>query len=359
MPDTTAPNDLESVLRGWDGEAVIVRFDRETGAWIFIALHSTALGPALGGTRMRVYPTPGDGLRDAQRLAESMTMKWATLEQPKGGGKAVLALPAPLDPEARRGLLRRYGAIVESLRGTFGTGEDLGTTPEDMAVLAGVTRFVHGVEGDRVTDPGPFTARGVRRGIEAAVRAVLGRDDLRGVAVLVQGVGDVGYPLAREIAELGGRLLVSDVDAGRIARAVDTLGATVVPPEEVWDAECDVFAPCAIGGVLSAATIPRLACRIVAGSANAQLETPADEARLQERGIVYVPDYVVNAGGAYAFALHGQGEHDHETLLAAMDHVGGIVAAVLAEAAAGGGSPLAAAARRAQRTLARGRAPAS
>ncbi|HXT52110.1 MAG TPA: Glu/Leu/Phe/Val dehydrogenase family protein, partial [Thermoanaerobaculia bacterium] len=297
--------------------------------------------------------------RDAQRLAESMTMKWATLEQPKGGGKAVLALPAPLDAEARNGLLRRYGAIVESLRGTFGTGEDLGTTPEDMALLASVTRYVHGVEGSRVTDPGPFTARGVLRGIEAAVRAVLDRDDLRGLAVLVQGVGDVGYPLAAELAELGARLLVSDVDAGRIARAVDTLGATVVPTDEAWDAECDVFAPCAIGGVLSAATIPRLKCRIVAGSANAQLETAEDERRLQERGIVYVPDYVVNSGGAYAFALHGRGEHDHETLLAQMDHVGDIVAAVLAEATAEGRSPLEAAARRAQRTLASGSGTAS
>lgn len=354
MPDTT-PNDLESVIRNWDGEAVICRFDRETGAWIFIALHSTALGTALGGTRMRVYPTPADGLRDAQRLAESMTMKWATLEQPKGGGKAVLALPAPLDEEARRGLLRRYGSIVESLRGAFGTGEDLGTTPEDMALLASVTRYVHGVAGGQVTDPGPFTARGVRRGIEAAVRAVLGRDDLRGVAVLVQGVGDVGYPLARELSELGARLLVSDVDAGRIERAVTTLGATVVPPNEAWDAECDVFAPCAIGGVLSAATIPRLKCRIVAGSANAQLDTRDDEGRLQERGIVYVPDYVVNSGGAYAFALHGRGEHDEATLMAQMDHVGDIVAAVLAEAAAEGSSPLATAARRAQRTLATGR----
>ncbi len=346
-------------MRDWDGEAAIVRFDRETGAWIFIALHSTALGPALGGTRMRVYPTPAEGLRDAQRLGESMTLKWATLEQPMGGGKAVLAIPGPLEPEARRGLLRRYGALVESLRGAFGTGEDLGTTPEDMALLATVTRYVHGVEGGRVADPGPFTARGVRRGIEAAVRAVLGRDDLQGIAVLVQGVGDVGYPLARELAELGARLLVSDVDAGRIERAVSTLGATVVPPDEVWDAACDVFAPCAIGSVLSAATIPRLACRIVAGSANAQLETPEDDARLRERGIVYVPDYVVNAGGAYAFALHGRGEHDTETLLASMDYVGEIVDSVLAEAAAESSSPLAAAARRAERTLARGRVPVS
>jgi len=354
MPDIT-PHDLESVLRDWDGEASVARFDRESGAWIFIALHSTVLGPAVGGTRMRVYPTPADGLRDAQRLGESMTLKWATLEQPVGGGKAVLALPGPLDAEARRGLLRRYGGLVESLRGAFGTGEDLGTTPEDMALLATVTRYVHGVEGGHVTDPGPFTARGVRRGIEAAVRSVLGRDDLGGVTVLVQGVGDVGYPLARELADLGARLLVSDVDAGRIERAVTTLGATAVLPEEAWDAPCDVFAPCAIGGVLSASTIPRLQCRIVAGSANAQLETADDEARLAERGIVYVPDYVVNAGGAYAFALLGRGERDEARLLEHMDYIGEIVDAVLAESKSQGSSPLAAAGQRVSRALARGR----
>ena len=351
--------DLESVLRGWDGEAVVARFDRESGAWIFIALHSTALGTPVGGTRMRVYPTPGEGLRDAQRLAESMTAKWATLEQPIGGGKAVMALPGPLAPDARRALLRRYGALVESLHGAFGTGEDLGTTPEDMAVIAEVTRYVHGITDGRVTDPGPFTARGVLRGIEAAVRAVLGRDDLAGVSVLVQGVGDVGFPLAKELAEGGARVLVSDVDEGRIARAQSELGAVVVPPEAVADTECDVFAPCAIGGVLSAATVPRLACRIVAGSANAQLESPEDAARLHQRGIVYVPDYVVNAGGALAFALHGRGQHDHEALLARMDQIGEIVDEVLAEAADERTTPLAAAARRVARVLERGRGAAA
>ena len=359
MPDA-GTSGLESVLRAWDGEAVVCRFDRDSGAWIFIALHSTALGTPVGGTRMRVYPTPADGLRDAQRLAETMTLKWATLELPIGGGKAVLALPGPLQPEARRGLLRRYGALVENLRGALGTGEDLGTTPEDMAVIAEQTRYVHGVEADgRIADPGPFTARGVRRGIEAAVRAVLGRDGLGGVAVLVQGVGDVGFPLAQELAAEGARVLVSDVDAARLARARGELGATVVPPEAVSDTACDVFAPCAIGGVLSAATIPRLACRIVAGSANAQLDTPADEERLRQRGIVYVPDYVVNAGGALAFALHGRGERDEATLLGRMDRVGEIVAAVLAESAAEGTTPLAAAARRAARVLDRGRGAAA
>jgi len=357
MPATSTSHDIEAALRGWEGEAVIARFDRETEAWIFIALHSTALGTPVGGTRMRVYPSPGEGLRDAQRLAEGMTLKWATLEQPIGGGKAVLAMPGQLAADAREGLLRRYGMLVESLRGAFGTGEDLGTTPEDMAIIAAHTQYVHGTEaGGRVADPGPFTARGVRRGIEAAARAALGRDDLSGVTVLVQGVGDVGFPLAEELAAQGARLFVSDVDGERVSRAVAALGATAVPPDEAWDIPCDVFAPCAVGGVLSARTVPRLACRVVAGSANIQLETAEDARRLHERGIVYVPDYVINAGGALAFALHRRGERDPQALFARMDDIGEIVAAVLAEAAADGGSPLDAAGRRARRALARGRA---
>lgn len=348
--------ELESALREWDGEATVARFDRESHAWIFIALHSTVLGAPVGGTRMRTYPSPAEGLRDAQRLAETMTLKWATLEQEMGGGKAVLALAGPLERGVREGLLRRYGRLVESLRGAFGTGEDLGLTPADMAVIAEETRYVHGMEdGGRVADPGPFTARGVRRGIDAAVRVVLGRADLQGVSVLVQGVGDVGLPLAEELAQQGARVFVTDVDGERMRRAADALGATPVAPEKVWEVPCDVFAPCAVGGVLSARTIPRLACRVVAGSANNQLESADDAARLHQRGIVYVPDYVINSGGAYAFALHGRGERDATALLGRMDHVGDIVEAVLLEAQESGGSPLEAATRRAGRVLARGK----
>lgn len=346
--------DLLPLIRSWDGEAVVARYDRDTGAWIFVALHSTVLGRPVGGTRIRVYDTPAEGLRDAQRLAEAMTAKWAALELPIGGGKAVLAVPEPLHGEARHGLLVRYGRLVESLRGAFGTGEDLGTTPEDMAVIARHTRFVHGIAGDgRVTDPGPFTARGVFRGIESAARVVLGRDGVAGLSVLVQGAGDVGYPLARELAAAGARLLVADVDAERQARAVRELGAEAVPPERALETPCDVLAPCAVGGVLDAGSIPRLACRVVAGSANAQLGERADADRLHERGIVFVPDYVVNAGGAYAFALHGEGEQDAAVLLQRMDRIGSTVEAVLREAAAGGEPPLAAAARRVERALAR------
>jgi leucine dehydrogenase len=349
--------DLLDLVRSWDGEAVVARFDRPTGAWIFIALHSTVLGRPVGGTRMQRYACPADGLRDAQRLGEAMTAKWAALELPIGGGKAVIALPGELAPDEREGLLLRYGGLVESLRGAFGTGEDLGTTPADMAVIARRTRFVHGVEeGGRVADPGPFTARGVLRGIEAAAGVALGRERLAGLSVLVQGAGDVGYPLAEELHARGARLLVADTDPQRLARAVDQLGAVAVEPEQAWDTPCDVFAPCAMGGVLDAERIPRLACRMVAGSANAQLATPEDARRLHARGIVYVPDFIVNAGGAYAFALHGEGERDPGTLLARMDRIGETVRTLLVEAEARAESPLAAARRRVDEVLDRARA---
>jgi leucine dehydrogenase len=349
--------DLEATLADWDGEAVIARFDRETAAWIFIALHSSALGPSTGGTRMRVYASPADGLRDAQRLARGMTAKWAAVDLPVGGGKAVLALSRPLADAERAGLLRRYGRLVESLRGAFATGEDLGTTPEDMAIIATQTSHVHGVESDgAVIDPGPFTARGVLRGIQAAARAVLGRDDLAGVRVLVQGVGDVGLPLARELRAAGAELLLSDVDAARVAAAARELGAAVVAPGEALTAPCAVLAPCAIGGILDAGSIARLACRVVAGSANNQLATDEDAERLHARGIVYVPDYVVNGGGALALGLRGRGVRDLDELMARMERIGEAVAEILAEAAAAGEPPLRAATRRVDRALAAARA---
>jgi leucine dehydrogenase len=349
-------SEIERLIRSWDGESVVVSHHEATGSFIFIALHSSVLGPATGGTRMRVYSAPADGLRDAMRLGEGMTHKWAALELPMGGGKAVLALSGPLDDAGRRELLLRYGSLVESLRGAFGTGEDLGTTPEDMAVVAERTRHVHGVRGDgTVTDPGPFTARGVFRGIQAAVREVLGRQGLDGTAVLVQGVGDVGAPLCRMLAEAGADLLVTDPDASRVDAIRRDTGAASVDPDAAYATECDVFAPCAVGAVLSAETIPRLRCRLVAGSANNQLGEEADAGRLHERGIVYAPDYVVNGGGALAFSLYGRGERDTGVLMEAMDRVGTAVAEILREAAERGESPARAARRRVELTLERAR----
>lgn len=286
---------MEELLRSWDGEEVVVRFDRPTGAWMFVCIHSTARGPAGGGTRMKVYPDPSDALADAMRLASAMTLKMAAVDMPFGGAKAVLAVPELVDGDARRGLLLRYGDLVASLRGTFNTGPDVNTSAADMDVIGERCGYVfcRSEENGGSGDPGPHTARGVFHGIRASVRHVFGTDSLESRVVLVQGLGSVGGSLTEELSAAGARVLASDVVPGRAER----LGAEVVPPEEVIGTECDVYAPCALGGTLNAETIPRLRCRIVAGSANNQLAEPEDAERLRAAGILYAPDFVINAGG--------------------------------------------------------------
>ena len=347
---------LEAVIGDWDGEAVAIRFDRETGAWFFVAFHDTTLGTPNGGTRMRVYDGAADGLEDAMRLAEGMTRKWAVLGLPFGGGKAVLAVSSWPEGEEREGLLLRYGRFLETLGGSFQTGVDLGTTPEDMLVIGRVTRNVHGVEFEtgRMIDPGPFTARGVLRGIEAALQAVFGDPSPEGRSVLVQGLGDVGRPLAGFLAERGARLLVSDLDQERAARVTRELGGEPVPPAEVAGRPCDVYAPCAVGGILTRETIPGLACRIVAGSANAQLGEPGDADRLHERGILYAPDYVVNGGGAAAFGLLSIGVRDEAAILARVDGIGDTLREIFHAAAERDESPVETARRKVDEVLGRG-----
>ena len=283
------------MIRSWDGEEVVVRFDRPTGMWMFVCIHSTSRGPAGGGTRMKTYAEPADALDDAMRLASAMTLKMAAVDMPFGGGKAVVAVPEPLEGEARRGLLLRYADLVASLRGTFNTGPDVNTSAADMDVIGERCGYVFCRSEERggSGDPGPHTARGVFHGIRASVRHVFGTDSLEGRVVLVQGVGSVGAALAEELAAAGARVLVSDV----VPERAQHLGAEFVPAEEVIGTECDVYAPCALGGTVNAETIPRLRCRIVAGSANNQLGEPEDADRLREAGILYAPDFVINAGG--------------------------------------------------------------
>jgi leucine dehydrogenase len=284
---------LEDVIRSWDGEEVVVRFDRPTGTWMFVCIHSTARGPAGGGTRMKTYAEPADALADAMRLAGAMTLKMAAVDMPFGGGKAVLAVPELFDGEARRGLLLRYADLVASLRGTFNTGPDVNTSTADMDVIGERCGYVfcRSEENGGSGNPGPHTARGVFHGIRASVRHVFGTDSLEGRSVLVQGLGSVGAPLAAELLAAGARVLAGDVVPKRVA------GTEFVPAEDVIGTECDVYAPCALGGTLNAETIPRLRCRIVAGSANNQLAEPEDAERLRAAGILYAPDFVINAGG--------------------------------------------------------------
>ena len=290
---------FESLLRDWDGEETVVRFDEPSGSWMFVGVHSTVLGPGMGGTRMKTYAEPADGLRDVLRLSSAMTSKMAMASVPLGGGKAVLAVPEIPQGSDRRELLLRYGDLVESLHGTYITACDMNTGPPDMDVIAERSSSVLGrseANGGSGTSA-PNTAIGVFHGVRAAVAHAFGSDDLERRTVAVQGVGAVGGPLSRMLVEAGARVTLADLDDVRAKELGEELGADVVPADGIAEVECDVFSPCATGGVLNADTIPSLRCRVIAGAANNQLGGPADAHRLAERGILYAPDYVVNAGG--------------------------------------------------------------
>jgi glutamate dehydrogenase/leucine dehydrogenase len=339
--------DFEGLLADWDGEHAVVRFDPESGAWIFVCVHSTARGPAGGGTRLRVYPTPADGLADAMRLSGAMTRKMAAAGMPRGGGKGVLAVPELPTGEPRRRLLRRYGELVASLGGSYRTAGDMNISPEDLDVVAETCPWVYGTTHGG-GNSGRGTARGCLHAIRATVEHLFGSPDLAGRSVLVQGAGSVGAILARELAEAGTRVLVSDVAEERAAAT----GCETVPPERVLETEVDVYSPCAVGGTLNAATIPRLACRAIAGCANNQLSEPEDAERLAERGILYAPDYIVNAGGIVqliGLEDEGWGEAQLEERLAG---IGETLRTLFAEAASEGVTPAEAAEQLVRRRLA-------
>jgi len=291
---------IRDLVRDWDGAFVVARHDRETGADIFIAVHTTGPEAAAGGTRARHYGDPAAALADAQRLALGMSLKLALLDLPRGGGKAVLDVPEKLDPGARDELLGRYGDLVDSLRGAYQTGPDLGTGTREMDRIAEHTRHVFGTSPERggAGDSGPTTALGVLAGIGASLRHRFGSDDLAGRRVLVQGLGGVGRPLAEMLAEGGAEVLFTDVDP-EVRDAHEGRGRfRWVAPEAALETECDVLAPCAVGGVLGREEIARLGCAVVAGSANNPLREPEDAGRLRERGILYAPDFVITGGGA-------------------------------------------------------------
>jgi leucine dehydrogenase len=281
----------ELEVEGW--ERVLVA--REGEYHCVVAIHSTALGPALGGTRFWRYAAEHEALADALRLARGMTYKNAMAGLDVGGGKAVILAPGRITD--REVLFRAHGRLLESLGGIYTTGEDVGTSPADMDVMAKETQYVAGTS-DGIGDPSPRTARGVFRAMQAAALHRLGTSDLKGVRVALQGCGNVGASLAAQLAKAGAHLVVADVDSERSNRVAAEMGARVVDADCIYGEEADVFSPNALGGILNAETIPRLRCAIVAGGANNQLREPAaDGALLAERGIVYVPDYVANAGG--------------------------------------------------------------
>src|SRR3989442_1401340 len=256
---------FEELLDSWNGEQAVIHRDRESGGWIFICMHSTQLGPAAGGTRLKVYATPADGLQDAMRLSAGMTAKLAVADLGLGGGKAVLAMPKIPEGDERNALLHRYGDMVQSLGGGFMTSSDVGTGEEDMDVIAERTEHVFGrsVAGGGAGDPGPFTAVGVFHGIKASLAHSTGSDELTGRTVLVQGAGSVGGALAELLGRAGATVLVADVDAERARTVAAAMGGSPVEAGNAIGAECDVYAPCALGATLSLESVPQLHCRIV------------------------------------------------------------------------------------------------
>lgn len=284
-------------------------FDPATGLKGFIAIHSTALGPAFGGCRRWTYPNEKAALSDALRLSRGMSYKNALAGIPFGGGKAVI-MAEPEAPKCSR-LFEVFGEAVESLGGRYITAEDVGVSVADMESVARATRYVSGIaaaKGGAGGDPSPKTAMGVFLGIRAAATRALKRNDLDGVTVAIQGVGHVGYHVCRLLAEAGARVRVADVDASNVARVCDEFGVEKVDTREILRQEVDVLAPCALGGVISAETIPSLRAKIVAGAANNQLAEPEDGDLLHRNGILYAPDYVINAGGIISVAAEFQGD---------------------------------------------------
>jgi len=300
-------------MRDFDAhEQVVFGCDAASGLHAIIAIHSTTLGPAAGGCRMWPYASSSDAVVDAMRLSRGMSYKNAMAELPFGGGKAVIIG----DPrEKTRQRMEAFGRIVESLGGRYITAEDVGTTTTDMGQVAGVTRFVSGLarESERAAeigvggDPGPKTALGVFLGLKAAVRFRLGRASVEGLKIAVQGLGGVGYPLCRLLAAEGALLRVADSRPGAVQRVCQEVGAQEVPVQAIFSQDVDVLAPCALGAVFDSRSIPTVRARVIAGAANNQLAREEDGEALMRAGILYAPDYVINAGGIISVAHEYRG----------------------------------------------------
>jgi glutamate dehydrogenase/leucine dehydrogenase len=311
---------LADLAIGTEHEEVGAVYRRRSGLRAIVAIHSTALGPSLGGTRFRPYGTTAEALHDVLRLSRGMSYKSAMAGLDLGGGKAVIiGDPRTLRSEA---LLRDYAEFVAGFGGRYITAEDVGTTQADMDFIGGFTEFVTGRSESLggSGDPSPVTAYGVVRAIEATAEALFGDISLEGRHVAVSGVGKVGGALAQLCAERGARLSIADVDTEAIATVLAKAEADVVDPDKIHAVDCDIYAPCALGGALNVRTMPELHCRAVCGAANNQLDAPGIEDGLVERGITYVPDYVANAGGVINIAYE-RGGYDGE---AAVAHVGRI-----------------------------------
>lgn len=277
-----------------DYEQVVFNYDEASGLKAIIAIHDTTLGPALGGTRLWDYDSEEEALNDVLRLSKGMTYKSAAAGLNLGGGKAVIIG----DPEEIKSeeLWRAYGRFVQSLNGRYITAEDVNTTVDDMQIVAEETGYVTGLPSTS-GDPSPVTALGTFHGIRAAAEEVYGSVDLSGKVIAVQGVGHVGQNLVRHLKKAGADVVITDIKQENIDTVVEEHGVKVVEPGKIYSVDCDIFAPCALGAVINDDTIPQLKCDIVAGAANNVLEEKRHGDMLEEKGILYAPDYVINAGG--------------------------------------------------------------
>lgn len=294
--------ELFAAMERDDYEEVLFCQDKASGLKAIIAIHDTTLGPALGGTRMWTYATEEEAVVDALRLAKGMTYKNAVAGLNLGGGKTVIiGDPAKDKNEA---MFRAFGRYIQGLNGRYITAEDVGTTEEDMDIIHQETDFVTGISATYGSsgNPSPATAFGVYRGMKAAAKAAFGSDSLTGRTVAVQGVGNVSFALCKYLHEEGARLIVTDINKQAVSRAVEAYGATAVDPGEIIGADCDIYAPCALGATINDESLLLLRAKVVAGAANNQLKEPRHGDALHEMGIVYAPDYVINAGGVINIA---------------------------------------------------------
>ena len=318
-----------------DHEQVVFVSDDKSGLKAIIAVHNSNLGPALGGCRMWPYASEEEAVRDVLRLSRGMTYKSAMARLKLGGGKSVIIGNPRTDKTPA--LLAAFARALEQLNGRYIAAEDSGTSVADMKYMTQFTRHVAGIhdkpsdEGTRSGDPSPATAYGTFVGIQTAVKERLGRDSLEGLRVAVQGVGNVGFDLARQLGEAGVKLWVTDIHREPLVQAGKELGATVVAPEEIFGLDVDVFAPCALGAILNDSTIPQLKAKIVAGAANNQLAQARHGEALRARGVLYAPDYAINAGGIIDVCAERLGE-DAAGVRARVERIGATLTAIFEQA---------------------------
>jgi leucine dehydrogenase len=286
--------DIFNEMKSRGHEQVVFSHDPSCGYFGIIAIHDTTLGPALGGTRVWPYGSTDEALRDVLRLSRGMTYKSAVAGLNLGGGKAVI-IADPKRPD-RESLFRAHGRFVETLGGRYITAEDVGTSPTDMEFVKRETQHVAGLLS-LSGDPSPVTSYGVYVGLKAMAKLKWGKDSLAGKTIAVQGAGKVAFYLMKHLKEEGAKLITTDIDADKVKRVVDELGATAVAPDAIYDVQADIFAPCALGAVINDDTIKRLKVEIVAGGANNQLAETRHGIELEKKGILYAPDYVINGGG--------------------------------------------------------------